>query len=580
MRQTRAVAIAAVGLALLAVATLAAPPFVKVAPEGTLFFLHVRNVPALVESLKTHASFAVWQEPSVQQFLEAPLARLNEEIRKAEGRAGVRLEELADIFQGQVALIVTEGEPVGAALLVEAKGKGERAMDVFGALLDLAAERSPEFRLQRVEATISGARAVRLFAAGADAPAFVYALAGDTFLVGDAGSVERMIGSLQATPERSLESVPAYRDGLNRVGEDSDVVAFVNVAGLGRLAQRLDRSGQAAPILLALGIEGLPGATLGVKVTPESTVQRIFIQLSGSQGLPRLLRMEPGPLHEPSDVPPDAATFAAYRVDFARLYDEIIAILGNVAPQAVAALEMQEQQIAQTTGKAFHFRDDIIGVFGPRVSMYSRFEPPYDPIRSQQTVFAVEIRSRAAFEGILNIVGQTAPMALAFMQPENYLGWQMYVFRAPTPPNAPPTTPDMPTPAIAVMEDRLLFSPNSEALRGHLRRLGKEGQSLADLPDYQKAMRRLPPDPKLMVSFANPRYQVEMFIEMLRSGGSGPLSSALRRDADIAAFLDLFDLQRLPPAADVTKHLLPGAGCALALPDGILIVADQPARQE
>jgi len=580
MRAFRTVGIAAVATILLAAAVAAAPPFVKLAPEGTLFFLSVRDVPALEETLKSHSSYALWKEPSVQRFLEAPLARLNEEIRKAEGEAGVRLEELGDIFQGQAALFVTEGDPVGAVFLVEAKGKGERAMDIVAAVLDFAAEKAPEARLQRVEATIGGARAVQLFAPGADSPAAIYALAGDTLLIGDAKSVERTVGFLQAPPDRSLETTRAFRDGLNRVGTDADVVGFVNIAGIARLAQRLDQSGKAAPVLAALGLEGLPGATFGMKVTPDETVQRLFLQLSGDRGLSSLLRMEPGPLHEPTDVPPDAASFAAYRVDMPRLFDEIVAIVGSLAPQAASALEMQQQQIAQATGKPFSLRDDIISVFGPRLSMYSRFELPYDPVRSQQSVFMIDIRSRAAFEGVLNTIGQAAPMALAFLQPENYLGHQMYVMRPPQPPNAPQTMPNVPTPAIAVMEDTLLFSNNIEALRAHLRRIGKGGQSLADLPEYQQAMRRLPPEPKLMVSFSNPKHQVTMLLESLRAGTWKQMLGMLARDPDVAAFFELFDMQQLPPAEDITKHLVSGAGCALAVSDGILVVGRGPARPE
>ena len=48
----------------------AASRFEKVLPDDTLAFVSVRDVTALQEKLKGYAYYDLWQEPSVQRFVE------------------------------------------------------------------------------------------------------------------------------------------------------------------------------------------------------------------------------------------------------------------------------------------------------------------------------------------------------------------------------------------------------------------------------------------------------------------------------------------------------------------------------
>jgi hypothetical protein len=78
--KTRCAVLAVLGLLIVASWSWAAPAFEKAAPEDTIAFVTVRSMPAFQQHLKADALCAIWQEPSVQKFLEKPLQSLKQKL--------------------------------------------------------------------------------------------------------------------------------------------------------------------------------------------------------------------------------------------------------------------------------------------------------------------------------------------------------------------------------------------------------------------------------------------------------------------------------------------------------------------
>ena len=170
-----------------------------------------------------------------------------------------------------------------------------------------------------------------------------------------------------------------------------------------------------------------------------------------------------------------------------------------------------------------------------------------------------------------------APQIFMMVQPEDYLGYQ--VFSMAQQPGMP-SPQGMARPAFVATENQFLLSNQGDALKAHLRRLGKAGPSLADSPQFQAGLAQLPADGRVLISYQDPTRQVEIFLHSLKED---KLSQALgimamQGDPDTAAVLEAFDFSLLPPAEVITKHLSPTAGCAVAGPDGLLIMSRTPAR--
>lgn len=581
-----------VAVVLLAMPAFAAPKFENVIPEDAIGMFLVRNCSELGEKFKLHSAYALWQEPSVQRFLEKSIARVNEELQKVEGKAGVTKDQVLDLFQGQVAFFVIgkNQNEADAVLMIEVGDKANEAVQVVEGIISSADRENEAVQLQTIEEDFEGTRLFKVSRAGnADASqGMAYSVVNDVLLLGGPRSaIKRAITGLHTPPPKSIATSQVYTDARERVGRDSDIIAFVNIQQLLVLveASRQNVNPNAAALqlnqmLAAFGVDGLVSASMGINIGRDEAVSRAFLKIAGEpRGIVRLLIPEPGPLHSGADVPADAASFFATRFNFPGAWDEIMGMMQGLNPMAVQGIQQQEQMIAQTTGEPFSIRNDILAVFGPRVSFYQKFEVPFDPKTSQKMVFTLDVTSKAAFDTAINKLRRAVPMLFAMMQPQQYMGHEMFVFSPPQNPNAPPLDPaQMPTPAFAVANNSFIFSNNAETLKAHLRTLGKGGDSVTKTEAFQRALQKLPVDQRVMLSHSDPKSQVKMFLGMLRGEQGSMFLDAMRNNPGASKFLDLFDFSLLPPDEDVVKHLVSSTSCAVRTPDGILMVGWSPAR--
>jgi len=575
----------AIVLLLFCAPALAAPAFEKTIPEDALAVVLVRNCTELGEKYKAHSAYKLWQEPSVQRFLEKPLDRLNEEIGKAEGKAGVTKDQVLGLFKGQLGFFVVADPPGegGTVFMIEVGDQGEEAQRIVEAFVSAVGREAPNLQLRTVEEEFEGVGLSIVMKANEEDPVLVYAVVDDVLLLGGpAAVVKRAVTGLRNPPPRSIAAGQVYGDALERVGRDADVIAFVNIQRIIDLVTSMRPEGAQGMerTLGALGVDGLVSASMGIHVTREEAVSRLFLKIAGRpRGIVKMIVPEPGPLHGGADVPADAAGFMATRFDFAGNWDEFEKILQALNPMMLQQLKQQELALTQQIGEPFSIRNDIVAVFGPGVSFYQKFEKPFNLSTSQRVVIAVDISGKTAFDNLLNKLRKVAPMVFAMMQPQDYMGRQIYVFTPPRPPNAPPPAPgQMPVPAFAATDNSFVFSNNVETLKAHLRLLGKDGETMAGQQAFQEALRKLPADRRVMISHSNPKPQVEMLLSAMGGPQGEMFLGALRGNPQIAEFLDLFDFALLPPSEDVTKHLVSSTSCAVRLPDGILLVGRSPAK--
>ena len=561
---------------------LAAPPFEQAFPETTLLYCQVKDLPSLAEKIKTHSVYDLWNEPGVQKFLEAPLERLRTEIEEAEGKAEMQFSEIRSLFKGDIALAISGSprDPEPEVVLVFNVGtEGDRAMGIVGKVLAKLTEEVEE-DLNTVEESYEGATLMQVKGPDGEA-AFTYGVADDVFVLGRPHEViKRTVSFLKNPPNRSLGNSSLYKAALNKVSPKSDISFFFNLAHLFSLLKQ-ESPEEAGRVLEALGVSGVSAAAMGVEVGSDYDTTRMFVKSAPPpKGIMKMVQPAPGPLHTGAEATPDAEAFGSIRLDMLSVWDEFERLLATLSPQTLAAMNQQIALISAQIGQPFNIRNDIMSAFGQRMAYYTRYEKPYSLHTSQQTVILVDINSKAAFDQAMAKLRQAVPMIFAMFQQENYMGYELYVFGMPMQPGAPPGMAAVPKPAYVATENQLLFSMQAEALKAHLRRMGKGGPSLKDTPDFQEALKMLPTEGRIMFAYSNPVAQIEMLLEALRSGQFLGILAFMERDPDVAEFLDLFDMSLLPESKEVTKHLVPSAGCVVVQPDGLLIISRAPARAQ
>ncbi len=587
--KTRCAALAFLGLLIIASWTWAAPAFEKSSPENTIAFVTVRSMPAFQQHLKADALYAIWQEPSVQKFLEKPVESLRQKLAEAEGNSGVKFDEIWSLFHGQVAVALTD-DPANpdaptAMLLVDVGNDGDRAMKLM-ALIEAASNKGPDTPKETtVEETYEGVKLIHMRPAenqGAkdEAQHDTYGVAGDVFILGTSdAAIKRAISFFKTPPEKSLATTAAYKAVLQNLSPEADALAFVDFAQVIALANKraADPNGghdetQSPQNFDALGLTGLGGAGLGVTFGPDFRTVQLFAQTVGERkGIVKILAPAPGELHSGAEAPADAATFFSARFDPAGIFEEIEKIVTVMNPPVMAILNAQMDALSKQLGEPFDLRKDVLSVFGPRLAAYSRYEQPAQPGASQQVIFMLDIVNKAAFQGMWDKLNKVQPRFFGQFQPRDYLGQQMYVLTPPGQPQPPPE--GQAAPAFVATDREFIFSPSVEALEAHLRRMNAGGPTLRDQPAFQESLKTIPADGRVAFGFEDRSRQMEYILKAIKDGTFGAVAVALRREPNIAAFLDQFDTALLPDAADITKHLSPNVFCAVVQPDGLTLMS-------
>ena len=559
----------------------AATAFDRAFPEETLLYFQIKDLPGLGEKIKTHAIYHLWQEDAVQKFLEGPLERLREEIAKAEGDADVKLSEIGDLFKGDVAFGLRadfQAEEVEFVLLIDVGAESERAMAIVGKLVT-GPQEQPKNKVTIVEETYEGVSLMQVKEPGRRTM-FTYGVSKNVFILGlPHEAVKRTVSFLKNPPAQSLASSPLYKTMLNKVSAKSDVVFYFNAAHLFSELKQQEAQGRAGAVLDALGMSDISAMVAGYELGSEFDTSRMFIKAGQPpKGILKMIRVPPGPLHTGADVPPDVSTFFTLRTDPPTVWDEVERILAVLNPRAFAAMNESVNRVSQQTGQPISVRNDIMAALGQRFSLYTRYEKPFDALTSKQQVFMIDITGKAAFEQALEKLRIIVPQLAVIFQPEDYMGYRLYVFGMPTRPGVPQPQMAGVRPAYVVTENQLVFSASDGALKAHLRRIAAGGPSLKDDPNFQSAVKLLPTEGRIMLGYSNPKPEVEAILESLRSGQLAMVLNMLRMDPDVGAFLDLFDMELLPESEVITKHLVPSAGCMMVQPDGLMIFSKSPAR--
>ena len=169
-------------------------------------------------------------------------------MTEAEGKAGIKFDEIWSLFHGQVALAVTtdpnDSDKPDVMVLVDVGNDGERAMKLM-ALIEAASNKGPEAPKQAaVEETYEGVKLIRMQPAD-DKPAKsgerhdTYGVAGDVFILCDSDeAAKRTISFLKAPPEKSLATTTAYQAVLEKLSPDADLLAFGNIAQVVALIEK------------------------------------------------------------------------------------------------------------------------------------------------------------------------------------------------------------------------------------------------------------------------------------------------------------------------------------------------------
>lgn len=576
----------------------AGDPHERFCPEETLAFFTIEDAPRSWKTLRDGPLGALFRDPALRPFAEEIETGYRKFMEEGRREMGVDPEELLGLFQGQVSLALIVGEAEGGRrpplrwlFLVEVGEKGERLRELVRKLEEsdqgLKANRrvEEEFRETTIVTYYGVAKKAaereegeRIRAApperdpeeveweeaveegcgeGASDPGSApgriqtsWCLTGTTFAASsDPDLLKEMLVRLGGDG-KTLADSESFRAVRAQTGEHADVRAYCDVAKT--LAMTVffgpgGRFGMAPAITKALGAHTIRAAGIDLRQHEDALEFRAYLLAPGEKmGLLRVLGGRNSALEPPEFVPPDALGVNVLAIDLPDLWQEVRRSADRAQPGTSAMFDARLAQVKAATG--VDVQADVIGSLGGQVCIY---QLPPDPAAEKQEVpgviVALDVANRAKLDAALATLLQDA--AGRGMEESDYLGTKVRVF-------------DLGfaiAPAMALLPNRLVFATRVEDLRALLASEGKETKSVRDLPEYARAVARLPAS-RNWVTFGN----------MAKELGTQSLFDAMLEELERPG--GPLDLSKLPGAEILGKYVGATSGAGASDEEGILMV--------
>jgi len=213
-------------------------------------------------------------------------------------------------------------------------------------------------------------------------------------------------------------------------------------------------------------------------------------------------------LHLGESIPPDAAQLSSYRMNATEGWQTLIEMLDAVEKTAAEELRAQAQDIATKAGKGDIL--DLLGEFGSRVVMYTRYTKPYAEATAQQTVIFIEVKDHQAFDELLGTLRKDHAEVFVPEAGDKVNGTTIYTLKLP----------NVPLPMSYCVTPRYLaLGSGGNALQDYLRHAQKKDASLADQARFKSAVRKLPLDGSpTMYQYSDPKPVIEWMIANVKAG--------------------------------------------------------------
>jgi hypothetical protein len=515
---------------------------------------------------------SLWKDPEVQAWVGSLRAEAEKAMETAKEEAGVDVGELWGLLEGGAALALLDADRsedrFAVGIVAEAGSRRDRLEEIVEDLVERAVR---ETKSVRTEQDYGGVPVVKLLppAESEGEEGFRFAFAGSAFLAVlsnfEEERLEDMIDLAQGKgAAKSLATSDRIRGALAKTGPGLVTIFF----DLGRFIEKVvatEMPPEARKGLAAVGIGPETRVTATFSLGKEGS--RAGLYLAGAKtGLLSLAHMPTDGFRTLRLVPKGVAGASAFRLGPKRLYDQVVALLGEMLPEKkgeiLGGIRSFEEQLGFSIG------EDLLACFGDEVGTYSVAGDPEEeewgeeavsPLGGlDQTGFLLALRRPDKIEGYLETILRAVGLRPT-LKTEEYLGRKIHTFQFMMVPVS-----------YAVAGDALALSSSAERVQEALRQVANPDlPSIEDDARFEKVRESLP-RAAAAVSFSATEESIEQTLGMLgmfqqgfeAAVTPGPLGG------EEAALGFLMRLLSDVPEADVFKrHLERDSGSAI-VPDG------------
>jgi hypothetical protein len=611
------VALAALGLR----AGGAVPPPEKLLPKDTMLVLTAPDWGKAARFWSNAPYAMLWQDPALKPFKDKFIDKFTTAVIKPlEQNLGIHFSDYAGLAQGQVtyALVpiiskVNPDKTMSVILLMDTKDHAGQLKTNLAQVIKKWADAGKPMKAQKIRETDFTTLMVspddlswkKIFPAVApvEPPAdaagkppvknieITLGQSDSLLLISDSTEAIDKVLSRQADGMAPpLEDNAAFQADYGARLRESPFYAWLNTKALFDFLSKApavaDGDGPSPfnmkKLLAATGLANLTSASLSYQSSPEGDCTQLFLA-AAEENRPALLKIfaaEAKDSSPPSFVPADAIKFFRWRLNMARSWKELEAMLTDLIPaQYMAGLTTVFQMAGKDKDEHYDLKSELLNNLGDDIISYEKAPKANTlaDLKSPPSIFLLASpnpdKLAAALKVLLSIPFQGAPI-----KDREFLGRKIYTAAPPATGNAPASSGV----SFSASGGYIAISSDTSLLEEYLRSSEGATKALADLPGLADAAQKVGGMSTGLFGFENQNQSMRPVFEVIHKQSLSlqdfvgvPLPPSVGGD-QVETLRQWADFSLLPSFDTISKYFYFSVYAGIFSPDGFALKVFMP----
>ena len=384
-------------------------------PANALVFVSLPNPGASEERFKQTALHQITQDPALKGLTGPLIAKFNEGLAKVEAevlqKTGLTIQDISTTFSKGVSL---------AALPASGEAKGKEAqpllvlkpetMDAFNAAMAKVAQK---LSAEQGEYEAEGLKVKTLSHKEKETS---YVQLGELVVASNSREVvQAAIRQHKAGRKGSLAAEANYAQVVKRLGDAaSDLFVYVNGSQL--VAKLTEKKPMPAGAADASGANSIKALAFAVSIRDKGIRDVFYLHAPGpKQGVINILSPDPLAASILKQVPQDAGSFIAGRMNMPFLYEEIKKMTTLGDPEKTAKWD---QGVAMGGGMmGMDIEKDLLPSFGNEFCFYTRVGAPGAALPVPEVALLLSVKDKAKLQALLARIEMLAAAKMGGAKP-------------------------------------------------------------------------------------------------------------------------------------------------------------------
>jgi hypothetical protein len=600
----------------------AVPPPQKLLPKDALLVVTAPDGPK-AWAFWTNAPYSrLWRDPAMKPFADKFIDKFTTAvIQPTEQNLGIKFSDYQGLFQGQFTCALLPVTPknntdshFALLLLVDAKDHADQLKTNLAQISKKWADAGKPAKTQKIREldfttliiSSDDLSLSKIFpipnpqppddtAAKPQPKTFQLTVgqSGSLLLVSDSPEAIDKVLSLQAGGlAPPLEDSPAFQADYGARLREAPAYVWLNIKDLigiltkppaGATDEAAANPFRLDAVLKATGVANLTSACFSYQKWPDGTGAQFFIAVPEDKrpALLKIFAAEPKDSAPPAFVPADAVKFSRWRLNVARSWRALEAMLNEMFPQQIMA---QFNALFQTAGKDkdehYDLKAELLDNLGDDIISYQKAPKAATlaDLRSPPTLYLLGTphpdKLAAAVKVLMGVFNQGAAI-----KDREFLGRKIYTTGSPAAPGAPSSGV-----SFSASGGYLAFSGDPAMLEEYLRSSDSTAKTLMDTPGLADVAQKTGGMATGLFGFENEYQTVRPVFDLLRKKSvnvsdlfASPIPGAGAGAAGPFEFVNQWvDFSLLPPFDAVSKYFSYSVFAGSFSPDGFALKMYMP----